>query len=171
MKVTATALVLIAQFTGVFSAAVSAAAAECGALGVFDTSSLPIGVDASISRKCAGHPMGRDRDLEHASLAPMDEVAIKRSQDDADLTPVSVRSVLSGQSAQKCDHSAPYGCSRGYCWKSCGAKGSGQWCWTAGGVGNGDWIKCKSYTECGTTTYACGWGCIGKNAGQCGCSC
>ncbi|KAF3915548.1 hypothetical protein ABW21_db0204797 [Orbilia brochopaga] len=170
MKFTA-AIILIAQFTSAYCAAVSSDAAECGSLGVLDASNLPAGTDLSLVRKCAGHPNGRDRDLANASMPPMDGEIMKRSQNEV-LTPLSVRSVLTGQTTQKCYYGAPYGCTKGYCWKACGPQnGDGKWCWTANGLGFNEWIKCQTYNDCGSATYACGQGCGPKNYAQCGCSC
>ncbi|KAL3952683.1 hypothetical protein VFPFJ_11403 [Purpureocillium lilacinum] len=56
------------------------------------------------------------------------------------------------------------GCSKGYCWKSCG--GNGQWCWTAFNDGYGNWIGCSNDNQC-NTNQACGIG----NCKTCGCSC
>ncbi|EHK45974.1 hypothetical protein TRIATDRAFT_219909 [Trichoderma atroviride IMI 206040] len=66
-----------------------------------------------------------------------------------------------------CYFKAPYGCSRGWCWKACDE--GGKWCWTAAESGYGPWRKCASYADCGThdDTFGCGRWC-GK---QCGCSC
>jgi hypothetical protein len=47
----------------------------------------------------------------------------------------------------------------------CGDKG--QWCWTATKLGMGSWDKCKTYKDCGTTTFACSRG-LGPRSG-CGC--
>ncbi|KAJ2990935.1 hypothetical protein NUW58_g2715 [Xylaria curta] len=65
-----------------------------------------------------------------------------------------------------CHWGDPAGCTRGYCWKSCGLPNSGNWCWTATHDGWGDWIRCNANSDC-RTSYACGTG----NCAACGCSC
>lgn len=67
-------------------------------------------------------------------------------------------------SKRECWHGKPSGCSKGYCWKSCG--GTGQWCWTAFNDGYGEWIGCTNDGQC-NTNQACGIG----NCKTCGCSC
>ncbi|RAK79651.1 uncharacterized protein BO72DRAFT_373150 [Aspergillus fijiensis CBS 313.89] len=119
-------------------------AIECGDLGVMviPAADLPEGVLPSDVRKCREHPLGRNRYLESASLAPLDPV-----------------------DPQACYRDAPYGCSKGYCWKVCGS--NGEWCWTAKGGGAGAWYTCSRYQNCGTgTMYACG-----RNCPSCGCGC
>ncbi|PTB41692.1 hypothetical protein M441DRAFT_192721 [Trichoderma asperellum CBS 433.97] len=69
---------------------------------------------------------------------------------------------------RSCYFEAPYGCSRGWCWKACD-QGSGKWCWAAANSGYGSWKKCTTYADCGTDNSA--FGC-GRLCGvQCGCSC
>jgi hypothetical protein len=65
MRFTLSLLALALQVTGVLSASTDAAAAahaalveECGDLGVM---TVPSGADPSAYRKCAGHPLGDDR--------------------------------------------------------------------------------------------------------------
>ncbi|KAH7027953.1 uncharacterized protein B0I36DRAFT_433113 [Microdochium trichocladiopsis] len=67
-----------------------------------------------------------------------------------------------------CYHDAPFGCTDGYCWKQCGATGSGQWCWTAGNGGFGEWIGCSTNQQC-NQQQDCGVG--PGDCGSCGCSC
>lgn len=67
-----------------------------------------------------------------------------------------------------CWFDAPVGCSKGYCWKTCGARGSGKWCWTAENEGYGDWISCNTDEDC-SAAAACGVG--GKDCTACGCDC
>lgn len=65
-----------------------------------------------------------------------------------------------------CHYGSTHGCSDGYCWKQCGAGGSGQWCWTAHDSGYGPWIACSSASQC-TQDASCGIG----DCDACGCSC
>ncbi|PHH75066.1 hypothetical protein CDD80_2651 [Ophiocordyceps camponoti-rufipedis] len=58
------------------------------------------------------------------------------------------------------------GCSKGYCYRSCGTPGSGQWCWSANNGGLGSWIGCSKDSDC-NTGMACGIG----GCKSCGCSC
>ncbi|CVK85186.1 hypothetical protein FPRO06_07658 [Fusarium proliferatum] len=146
----------------------SGAAAICGDLGILNIApgDLPDGVEPSDLRLCANHPMGRNRTLdplEGASLAPVEEEDL-----DPDTTAAPSASLF-GERA--CYYKAPYGCSRGYCWKQCGKSRSGQWCWTASGMGGGPWRKCDKYEDCGTNkfTFACGNNCWVSRS--CGCSC
>ncbi|KAK6533668.1 hypothetical protein TWF694_002601 [Orbilia ellipsospora] len=170
MKFTAVTLFALAQITGGFCAAVSSTVAECGSLGVFSPDTiLPEGVQASDVRRCADHPLGRDRDLKNASLAPMDAEFTKRSQNNGEMTADTVIAHLSGRSAQACFFGAPYGCTKGFCWKSCGK--NGEWCWTANQGGLGQWQACSTFGDCApSSNYACGAGCTGKSK-ACGCSC
>ncbi|KAF3902850.1 hypothetical protein AA313_de0207259 [Arthrobotrys entomopaga] len=167
MKFTAVTLLALAQFTGGLCAAVSSTAAECGKLGIISADTiLPANVQASDVRRCADHPLGRDRDLKNASLAPMTSEFMKRSQN-SEVTADTVIAHLSGRS--KCYFGAPYGCTKGYCWKSCGK--NGEWCWTASQGGLGQWKACSSFNDCSTSgDFACGAGCTGKSK-ACGCSC
>ncbi|EWG54186.1 hypothetical protein FVEG_12459 [Fusarium verticillioides 7600] len=108
------------------------AVAICGDLGILNIApgDLPEGVAPSELRLCADHPMGRNRTLdplEGASLAPMEE---------EDLDPDTTATPSAGLFEERaCYDKAPYGCSRGYCWKQCGASRSGKWCWTASAMG------------------------------------
>ena len=136
------------------------AADECSGLGgtmSIPADRLPKGVSPSDVRKCVEHPLGRERYLEEASLAPFED-AKKNS------TQLKTRDPLNERAADACYYGAPYGCSRGYCWKSCG--NNGEWCWTANLGGLGSWITCNTWMDCGTTTYACG---IGGASGGCSC--
>ncbi|PHH93313.1 hypothetical protein CDD83_7098 [Cordyceps sp. RAO-2017] len=65
-----------------------------------------------------------------------------------------------------CWYGNPSGCSKGYCWRTCGAGGSGQWCWSANNGGTGSWIGCKKDSDC-NPSMSCGIG----NCKTCGCSC
>ena len=135
----------------------------CGDLGVMDvaTNELASGVGVSDIRMCADHPLGRNRTLdeaEGASLAPVDP-------NDAHVlarTPSSLNTL----EERSCNYKAPYGCSGGYCWKSCGK--NGVWCWTASKGGVGAWAKCSKFEDCGTVGIY--FGC-GKACASCGCSC
>ncbi|OBT46357.1 hypothetical protein VE01_05379 [Pseudogymnoascus verrucosus] len=70
--------------------------------------------------------------------------------------------------ARGCVSTAPFGCDlgKGRCWKVCGD--GGQWCWTAGGDGSGDWNTCSDWGQC-NQQQSCGKNC--HNAAECGCSC
>ncbi|KAJ6261627.1 hypothetical protein Dda_4297 [Drechslerella dactyloides] len=168
MKVTAAALFLIAQFSGAMAAAVSADAAECGSLGVLDTKNVRAGADLSKLRKCSGHPMGRDRDLEHALLGPLISADSEAAQNAAPLDARSVIPALSGRGANACWFGASYGCSKNFCWRNCGP--NGQWCWTATNSGSGEWIGCNAASQCADLNAACGKDCK-KDDKSCGCSC
>lgn len=135
--------------------------AICGDLGVMDIApaDLPAGVQPSEIRLCADHPMGRDRELDPkkgASLAPVEDEKVAPS----------AKMLFE----RKCSFGAPYGCSKGFCWKQCG-KG-GEWCWAAGAGGTGPWKGCHSWQDCGVddTTYGCGKNCK-KHPEHCKCSC
>ncbi|KAH8896086.1 hypothetical protein GQ53DRAFT_803699 [Thozetella sp. PMI_491] len=130
MKFNLLALVLSAQAAGTL-ATVLDAAAYCGDLGVMEApDTLPNGVMAANIRKCAAHP-----------------VAIE-----------SVKQDGSRLELRSCDTSTPYGCSKGYCWKRCGA--SGEWCWTASNKGFGDWWTCTTWEQCHMDqAYSCGENC------------
>ncbi|RBQ76052.1 hypothetical protein FVER14953_12459 [Fusarium verticillioides] len=144
------------------------AVAICDDLGILNIApgDLPEGVAPSELRLCADHPMGRNRTLdplEGASLAPMEE---------EDLDPDTTATPSAGLFEERaCYDKAPYGCSRGYCWKQCGASRSGKWCWTASGMGGGPWRTCDKYENCGTNkfTFGCGSNCWVSRS--CGCSC
>lgn len=146
--------------------------AECGDLGVMtvDPADLPVGVAPSDVRKCLDHPLGRNRPVKGASLAPLDDVDDSFYDDmvDEDTSPVETRADGLGALRERgCKKEAPYGCAGGYCWKACGNMNIGEWCWTAKKGGIGGWIQCTRWQDCGTKTYACGkGGCL-----SCGCSC
>lgn len=63
-----------------------------------------------------------------------------------------------------CWYGKKSGCSKGYCWKTCGQ--GGQWCWTAQGDGSGPWVTCGSDGDCNESQSCGGGGCK-----ACGCSC
>ncbi|PLB47061.1 hypothetical protein P170DRAFT_438773 [Aspergillus steynii IBT 23096] len=146
---------------------------ECGDLGVMtvDPADLPAGVAPSDVRKCLDHPLGRNRHVKGASLAPLDAVdaSFYNGTGDTDTSPVEARvDGLDGALEKRaCYKDAPYGCSGGYCWKACGDMNKGEWCWTAAKDGLGAWMKCSTWQHCGTTSYACGKG----GCQACGCGC
>jgi hypothetical protein len=145
---------------------------ECGNLDVMtiDPVDLPAGVALSDVRKCLDHPLGRNRHVKGASLAPLDAVdaSFYNSAVDTGTSPVEPRSDSLGVFEERaCYKDAPYGCSGGYCWKACGNINKGEWCWTAKKAGLGAWIKCSKWQDCGITTYACGRG----GCPACGCGC
>ncbi|KAG7090628.1 hypothetical protein E1B28_009741 [Marasmius oreades] len=154
MKFAVGIIFLATQLAGGLCVAVpnSDAAAECGALGVMvaDESN-----HAGTIRKCADHPI-EDRRKTWQSLAPFDHV-----------NATSSTSTLTARSDEACFYDAPYGCSGGSCWKSCGTPGDGKWCWTADGDGSGPWLSCSTYSDCNPNA-ACGKG-IG--CARCGCGC
>ncbi|GFF94794.1 hypothetical protein IFM60648_10499 [Aspergillus lentulus] len=120
---------------------------ECGDLDVMtvDPADLPAGVAPSDVRKCLDHPLGRNRHVKGASLAPLDAVdaSFYNGAVDTDTSPVEARSNgLGGLQERACYKDAPFGCSGGYCWKACGDTNKGEWCWTAAKAGLGAWIKC-----------------------------
>ncbi|EJD47237.1 hypothetical protein AURDEDRAFT_113504 [Auricularia subglabra TFB-10046 SS5] len=118
---------------------VSAGVAEdCGALGVFKPESLPAGVDPAAVRPCKEHPLG------------------------------NVTQPAGSLDKRACWFGDPYGCTDGYCWKTCNTQGSGQWCWTAWDGGWGGWRTCASNSDCSPNSSAdCGQG----GCDKCGCSC
>ncbi|KAF5569347.1 hypothetical protein FPHYL_2162 [Fusarium phyllophilum] len=168
MKYNSTILVL--AYSTLISAGpstISGAEAVCGDLGILQVppGNLPDGVEPSDLRLCADRPLVRNRTLDPAkgaSLAPLEEGDIP------DTTPTGASRLFQ---KRRCYYGAPYGCSDKYCWKSCGAKGSGKWCWTATAGGVGPWARCKSWEGCGTNglQYGCGKNCV--LPGVCGCSC
>lgn len=163
MKFSTGFFLVAAQVIGVFSATVPEPSQKCGILGVMSVNAaeLPKGVKPNDVRKCLDHPMGRDRDLKKASMAPVTpEFLALRNETEGEVkgSDLTVKPLA-------CEKGAPYGCSKGYCWKTCGK--NGEWCWTAYKGGLGSWIKCNSWKDCGTTTYACGRG----GCPSCGCSC
>ena len=81
-----------------------------------------------------------------------------------------------------CWHGKPFGCSKsGYCWMSCGTKGSGTWCWLARDGGKGAWEYCGKGTDVNSNDKRCenvwrkGYVDCGryckKGDKSCGCSC
>ncbi|KAF3935454.1 hypothetical protein ABW20_dc0108010 [Dactylellina cionopaga] len=163
MKFTAATLFLIAQISGGMAAAVSSAAAECGSLGVMQ---VPAGADPANFRKCAGHPLGHARDLSQTTYTPLTPEQIEKAQN-VKLDARSVIPALSGRGVNACWFGANSGCTKGYCWKSCG--NNGEWCWTASSGGSGPWVQCNSANQCGSGE-ACGQGCK-SGSNDCGCSC
>lgn len=146
------------------AAAEAARAAECGSLGVMkvDVSELPEGIDPSGIRRCAEHPLGRYPGLapEDMSDAPgLDVFARHDEADDDEDDLVSLK-------PRACYTAAASGCSGGYCWKQCGLRNSGEWCWTAQLAGLGSWNTCTTSAQC-TTLQTCGIGICRS----CGCSC
>ncbi|UKZ76246.1 hypothetical protein TrVFT333_003945 [Trichoderma virens FT-333] len=138
----------------------------CGELGVmsFNASELPDHVSPDNIRLCAKHPHGRNRTLDPfkgASLPPA--YASKHG-------PASNASMplVHHLGERSCYFAAPYGCSRGGCWKVCDEE-TGKWCWAAENSGYGHWRYCTTYADCGTdkTDYGCGHLC----GPQCGCGC
>ncbi|KAJ5976201.1 hypothetical protein N7481_009908 [Penicillium waksmanii] len=159
MQITKSLILLAACATAALSVATSDtnAASECkdlgGAMSVQDHD-LPSDVSQADVRKCVEHPHGHDRgDLNAGSLAPFGDEEKKNPT-----------SSLTERAADACYNAAPYGCSKGYCWASCGDKG--EWCWTARKGGYGAWYTCKTFHDCGYTGYSCGRGGVSG-----GCSC
>jgi hypothetical protein len=156
--------VLIAGFTLVYSKVLPSlnSATNCGTLGLmtYEPSSLFQNVKQEDIRKCLEHPIGDRGSLALSSIAPTpdykDEKAVESEI-------ASSSNPLTEPTAQLCE-SAPYGCTRGYCWRNCGE--GGQWCWTAKNEGLGDWITCTKFQDCADTKAACG-----RNCARCGCSC
>lgn len=174
MKLNIAILLAAVQAAGVFSVAVPnpadaqvSAAEECGDLGVmrsFRSEELPNGIKSEEIRKCSNHPLGKDRHLDRASLAPME--ADEREPYEKNFSPNNPQDTgIDALEKRDCYTDAPYGCSDGYCWKTCG--GGGEWCWTASNGGFGSWFTCKTHSDCGQLTYACGRG----FCDDCGCSC
>ncbi|KAI0160970.1 hypothetical protein GGR52DRAFT_154080 [Hypoxylon sp. FL1284] len=118
---------------------------DCGSLGVMDLTQIPAGVDLSAVRKCLEHPLGP---------APNDNASSPLEQRSLDLE------------KRDCWYGKPFGCTEGYCWKSCG---DGPWCYTAHNDGFGDWYTCKSDKDC-LESYPCGQK-AGGDCASCGCSC
>ncbi|KAL2809078.1 hypothetical protein BJX63DRAFT_445530 [Aspergillus granulosus] len=87
-----------------------------------DPVDLPAGVAPSDVRKCLDHPLGQNRHVKGASLAPLDAVdaSFYNSTVDIDTSPMEARSDGLGARGTASYKDAPYGCSSGYCWKACG---------------------------------------------------
>ena len=115
----------------------------CGGLGVMNVTGLPEGVDPSAVRTCKEHPV--DDGLPGDN--PVDSLEKRKKK-------------------PGCWFGDSVGCSKGYCYKSCAQPGSGEWCWTAKNNGFGDWVKCKSSSDCDSDD-ACGAG----GCKKCGCAC
>lgn len=158
MKFNVAILFFVSQAAQIYSAAVpeveSVDALECGNLGVMTLSDADraVGLNAADIRKCADHPLGRHRDLAESSQPPMD---VGRS----------VPPELTAREGFACEYSAPYGCSKGYCWKVCGS--GGEWCWTTVGNPRSAWKTCGNWRDC-SQGLSCG---EGVGCGSCGCSC
>ncbi|KAB2571286.1 hypothetical protein DBV05_g10042 [Lasiodiplodia theobromae] len=163
MKFNIGIILAAASFTRVFSTAVpDDAAAECGSLGVMSLEDVPEDALAGEVRKCADHPLGNNRPFGGTSLAPLDDSDdFDDSDDSGNSTDVSADA--SGLQARDCWYGSEYGCTDGYCWKTCGD--GGRWCWTANNGGNGPWRTCASWRDC-KKKFDCG-----KNCKSCGCSC
>ncbi|KAM0344819.1 hypothetical protein ACHAPU_007201 [Fusarium lateritium] len=174
MKHAKASLIVLAYTALASSAATPAspaagAAAICGDLGILNLSpdEVPEGVKPWDLRLCADHPMGRNRTLdsdEGASLAPMEEA----EGADSETTAAPSANVFEKKS---CYYKSPYGCSRGWCWRSCGPKRGGQWCWVATQLGAGPWKTCNSWEDCsGSIVKAqCAKGCVISRSCGCGC--
>lgn len=162
MRFTIGLVALAFQAVGVLSlrseAELAALVEECGDLGV---AAIPEGADPSHYRHCANHPLGEHIEWDDNDLAPMEVNKPRR-----DVAAMKGSEIF----ARACYDKAPYGCDRGYCWKTCGSPG--EWCWTAlGNDGRGDWRKCAAYTDCsGGDDHKCGQGCK-QGSKACGCSC
>ncbi|EJD47258.1 hypothetical protein AURDEDRAFT_62495, partial [Auricularia subglabra TFB-10046 SS5] len=126
----------------------SGVAENCGALGVLkvDLAKLPEGVDPAAIRQCKQHPLGHAGPRNGTSAAVEDGALSKRA----------------------CWYGDSYGCTDGYCYKSCNTKGSGQWCWQAWDKGWGQWRTCAGKGDCKPNKSSdCGQG----GCDACGCSC
>ncbi|PTB39177.1 hypothetical protein M441DRAFT_433671 [Trichoderma asperellum CBS 433.97] len=137
----------------------------CGELGAINLgpNELPGHVSLEDVRTCAQHPLGRNRTLDLSDEASVPPAYVNQSMAGNEIT-----SHVRRLAQDSCYFGAPYGCSKGYCWKACGST-PGKWCWTAAGGGYGKWNQCASYEDCGTddARFSCGAFC-GKH---CGCSC
>ncbi|KAI0385084.1 hypothetical protein F5Y04DRAFT_292595 [Hypomontagnella monticulosa] len=142
MKTNNMILLLAAQVLTAFSSPSPAAVNDdCGSGGGIDTSQLPEGVDPSAVRKCLEHPLGN-----------------------INSEAVSERGV--GLFERDCWHGKPVGCTKGYCWKTCG---DGPWCWAARNDGFGDWYTCSKDSDC-KASFPCSQK-VGGDCDSCGCSC
>ncbi|KAF4507890.1 hypothetical protein G6O67_004341 [Ophiocordyceps sinensis] len=142
MKNTIFAAVAI-QAAGVLSLN-STAVAECGALGVMETSQLPAHVDANAVRKCVDHPL---------ALTKLDQPLAKR-----ECRFDSKFGCTNGYCWRRCGRSPD----------------SGEWCWTAWNSGMGNWITCLNSWQCNfnlTSHGGCGFSFWGRDCKSCGCSC
>ncbi|KAL6815292.1 hypothetical protein GGI42DRAFT_362700 [Trichoderma sp. SZMC 28013] len=132
----------------------------CGDLEVMkmDVNQLPPGISLDDVRMCEEHPLNQDDIdiLDGASLASAD---ISQSGGTSALP-------LYFGIKRACYYAAPYGCTRGYCWKAC--DDDGKWCWTASQGGYGAWATCKTFEDCGLDDDD--FGC-GKRCQRCGCGC
>jgi hypothetical protein len=157
--------IIAAHLASVFSSTIpEGTAAQCGTLGIMEipTADLSTGLISAGVRKCREHPLGGTRPGPGDSLAPFEDTFLLDPVDG-----LGSRNVLTAESSNACQTGAPYGCSKGYCWKICGA--GGEWCWTADNGGKGKWWTCNTFKDCGTgDKYACG---MGNGCASCGCSC
>ncbi|KAI5927362.1 hypothetical protein F4810DRAFT_706730 [Camillea tinctor] len=85
---------------------------DCGNLGYVNKSVLPAGIDPSKVRTCLEHPLS----VEFRDMSP-------RGESSSSAPPFAERACYTGADE--------VGCTRGYCWKKCGDRESGEWCWTA----------------------------------------
>ncbi|THU83523.1 hypothetical protein K435DRAFT_871193 [Dendrothele bispora CBS 962.96] len=75
-----------------------------------------------------------------------------------------------------CWFGKPVGCTNGFCWKTCGNKGDGSWCWTASNKGTctgcGEWFTCSKDSDC-NANMPCGQDdpTTPQKCDDCGCSC
>ena len=121
------------------------AANICGSLGVMNTTELGPDVNLDEVRLCREHPMGKTSPYTQPGAVGEDKLLDKRS----------------------CWYGKEVGCSNGYCFKTCGIHGNGDWCWTAhGDTGMGPWIKCLGDSQCSSYATCAGGGCK-----SCGCGC
>jgi hypothetical protein len=72
-----------------------------------------------------------------SAISPVDDLSARDGSAVGNPSNVHKRSCASRQ----------YGCEDGYCWQKCD-QNSGAWCWLAFNGGNGDWVTCKSDSEC-----------------------
>ncbi|KAI0147312.1 hypothetical protein GGR57DRAFT_515861 [Xylariaceae sp. FL1272] len=119
---------------------------SCGILGVmnFNLADLPANINQSAICQCAEQPLRvtslRDDGDDHSLLAK-----------------------------RYCYKDSRFGCTNGWCWKTCvpdSGSWDGEWCWTAKNGGMGDWETCSTNTDC-SDDMACGEG----GCADCGCSC
>ena len=72
------------------------------------------------------HPLGHDRgNMSETSFAPSTfrNAALKQNVE----LPNDIKKE-DGSESRACWFGSPYGCSKSYCWTTCG--GDGEWCWT-----------------------------------------
>ncbi|KAF6831570.1 hypothetical protein CMUS01_07306 [Colletotrichum musicola] len=142
--------ILVSLLAAHVQAGVVSLEAECGDLQVMSHDSLPANVDPSQVRKCKEHPLRLSPNVKGHQLSGTaeDGSALER---------------------RDCWYGNPFGCSDGYCWKTC--LGDGRWCWTAWDNGFGNWQTCAADGECDPKEHPnanCG---EGDGCDSCGCSC